>query len=109
MRMIEEISVCFLLVVLQSLASRRKIPSEEVDRQVRKYKDAKRSEEIQWTLKARGECPDKGDDFHNKGILSDNRLFPEKAGSWEVSFKQKLNMKVHFLAEVTFSLIYLFL
>lgn len=47
MRVIEEISVCFLLVVLQSLALRRKIPSEEVDRQVRKYKDAKRSEEIQ--------------------------------------------------------------
>jgi len=44
MRMIEAISVCFLLVVLQSLASRRKIPPEEVDRQVGKYKDAKRSE-----------------------------------------------------------------
>lgn len=47
MRVIEEISVCFLLVVLRSLASRRKIPSEEVDRQAGKYEDAKRSEEIQ--------------------------------------------------------------
>lgn len=60
MRVIEEISVCFLLAVLQSLASRRKIPSEEVDRQVGKYKDAKTSEEIQWALKAGGEDPDKG-------------------------------------------------
>lgn len=60
MRVIEEISVCFLLVVLQSLASRRKIPSEEVDRQAGKYKDAKRSEEIQLALKAGGEGPDKG-------------------------------------------------
>lgn len=115
MRVIEEISVCFLLVVLQSLASRRKIPSEEVDRQVEKYKDAKRSEEIKWALKAGGECPDKGEwrswqrNYLSYSVLplSDNRLFPEKADSWEVSFK--LNMKVHFLAEVTFSLIYLFL
>lgn len=59
MRVIEEIFVCFLLVVLQSLASRRKIPSEEVDRQAGKYKDAKRSEEIQLALKAGGEGPDK--------------------------------------------------
>lgn len=55
MRMIEAISVCFLSVVLQSLASRRKIPSEEVDRQVGKYKDAKRSEVSQQELKAGGE------------------------------------------------------
>ncbi|OPJ75707.1 hypothetical protein AV530_011896 [Patagioenas fasciata monilis] len=35
------------LLRLQSLASRRKIPSEEVERQVGKYKDAKRSEDAE--------------------------------------------------------------
>lgn len=59
MRMIEAISVCFLLVVLRSLASRRKIPSEEVDRQVGKHKDAKRSEVSQRALKAGEESLDK--------------------------------------------------
>lgn len=59
MRMIEAISVCFLLVVLRSLASRRKIPLEEVDRQVGKYKDAKRSEVSQRALKAGEESLDK--------------------------------------------------
>lgn len=59
MMVIEAISVCFLLVVLQSLVSRRKIPSEKVDRQVEKYKDAKRSGVSQWALKAGGEGLDK--------------------------------------------------